>query len=246
MLLVADLANASAVLVNGQGTPIDFAFVGEEVFLRVSWTTTDLTPANAYVVRADIDGVALDSQLFSGQVGQDVQLFTTFSGWFTSSGQHTATITLDINNTVIEPIEFNNQGTLFLNTVVPAIPGKFQLPIAGTPFVDWSVPFYTDVDPRTSFSDFTGGDFTRSNQEGMVFELPHFSASRELSAERAKIIKQMWGVEGEVAPEMSWAEVNRIASTGYQSFDDAFGGKAEREDVIDLVKRGKYRVRRNP
>jgi hypothetical protein len=45
---------------------------------------------------------------------------------------------------------------------------------------------------------------------------------------------------------MSWAEVNRIASTGYQSFDDAFGGKAEREDVIDLVKRGKYRVRRNP
>lgn len=81
---------------------------------------------------------------------------------------------------------------------------------------------------------------------GTRLKLPHFSESRELSAERAKIIKQMWGCEGQAAPEMSWADVNRIASTGYQSFDDAFGGKAEREDVITLVKRGKYRVRRNP
>ncbi|MBP8276604.1 MAG: hypothetical protein KAX55_06920, partial [Propionivibrio sp.] len=82
--------------------------------------------------------------------------------------------------------------------------------------------------------------------QGSRLKLPHFVASRELAPERAKIIKQMWGVEGKAAPEMSWAEVNGIANTGYQSFDDAFGGKAEREDVIDLVKRGKYRVRRNP
>ena len=56
----------------------------------------------------------------------------------------------------------------------------------------------------------------------------------------------MWSADGKNAPEVSWAEVNRIANTGYQSFDDAFGGKAEREDVIALVKRGKYRLRRNP
>lgn len=82
--------------------------------------------------------------------------------------------------------------------------------------------------------------------QGHRLKLPHFSESRELSAERAKIIKQMWGAEGKAAPEMSWADVNRIAATGYQSFDDAFDGKTEREEVIDLVRRGKYRVRRNP
>ncbi len=82
--------------------------------------------------------------------------------------------------------------------------------------------------------------------QGSRLKLPHFAVSRELAPERVKIIKQMWGSEGKPAPEMSWAEVNSIANTGYQSFDDAFGGKAEREDVIDLVKRGKYRVRRNP
>ena len=82
--------------------------------------------------------------------------------------------------------------------------------------------------------------------QGNRLKLPHFPESRELSAERAKIVKQMWSADGKAAPEVSWAEVNRIANTGYQSFDDAFGGKAEREDVIALVKRGKYRLRRNP
>jgi len=82
--------------------------------------------------------------------------------------------------------------------------------------------------------------------QGNRLKLPHFSESRELSAERAKIIKQMWGTEGKAAQEMSWADVNRIATTGYQSFDDAFGGIPEREDVIAKVGRARYRVRRNP
>lgn len=82
--------------------------------------------------------------------------------------------------------------------------------------------------------------------QGNRLKLPHFSESRELSVERAKIIKQMWGAEGKAAPEMSWADVNRIAATGYQSFDDAFGGVPAREDVIAKAGRAKYRVRRNP
>lgn len=82
--------------------------------------------------------------------------------------------------------------------------------------------------------------------QGKRLKLPHFIKSRELSAERAKIIKQMWGTEGKAAPAMSWADVNLNAETGYQSFDDAFGGVPEREDVITKVGRAKYRVRRNP
>jgi hypothetical protein len=77
-------------------------------------------------------------------------------------------------------------------------------------------------------------------------KLPHFPHSRELSDERAKIIKLMWGTNGHPPPVMSWAEVNTQASTGYQSFDDAFGGKAAREGVIECIQRGKYRLRRNP
>jgi hypothetical protein len=82
--------------------------------------------------------------------------------------------------------------------------------------------------------------------QGTRLKLPHFTESRELSDERAKIIKQMWGIDGQPAPTMSWAEANRSPNTGYQSFDDAFGNKAEREDVIAKLSHGKYRVRRNP
>jgi hypothetical protein len=82
--------------------------------------------------------------------------------------------------------------------------------------------------------------------QGDRLKLPHFSTSRELAPERAKIIKVMWGETGKAPPEMSWADVNGLANTGYQSFDDAFGGQQGREDVIEKAKRARYRVRRNP
>lgn len=82
---------------------------------------------------------------------------------------------------------------------------------------------------------------------GTRLKLPHFAASIDLTEARAKIIKYMWGTEGSAPPVMSWVEVNGAVTvnTGFQSFDDAFGGKAEREQVLELVSRGKYRVRRN-
>lgn len=82
--------------------------------------------------------------------------------------------------------------------------------------------------------------------QGLRLRLPHFKQSRELSPERAKILKAMWGVEDKAPPELSWVEVNALANTGYQSFDDAFGGAAAREDVIEKAQRARYRVRRKP
>ena len=81
--------------------------------------------------------------------------------------------------------------------------------------------------------------------QGNRLRLPHFSQPVTLSEERTKIIKQMWGTDGQPPPELSWAEVNRIANTGYQSFDNAFGYKDEREQFIRQVKYGKYQLRRS-
>ena len=94
----------------------------------------------------------------------------------------------------------------------------------------------------------TPGDSPEPAQflQGTRLKLPHFTESRLMSDLRARIIRQMWGNNASPPPLVSWAEVNDIATTGYQSFDDAFGGKAEREDVIECVRRGKYRLRRNP
>ena len=81
---------------------------------------------------------------------------------------------------------------------------------------------------------------------GVRLKLPHFSASRLLSSHRARLIKQMWGVDGHSPPEVSFRQVNQLANTSYQSFDDAFGDVKAREELIERVGRGKYRLRRDP
>lgn len=82
--------------------------------------------------------------------------------------------------------------------------------------------------------------------QGIRLKLPDFTESRELTDAQARIIKVMWGHDGKAPPSMSWAEINRLANTGYQSLDDAFKDRVQREIVIEKVGRGKYRVRRNP
>lgn len=82
--------------------------------------------------------------------------------------------------------------------------------------------------------------------EGNRLRLTHFKQSMVLTEEQAKVIKHMWGAPHKLPPIMSWSAVNKLAKTGYQSFDDAFGGQVEREVVIEKVAYGKYHVRRGP
>ena len=82
--------------------------------------------------------------------------------------------------------------------------------------------------------------------EGSRFRLTHFEQSMVLTDEQAKVVKHMWGAPHKLPPVMSWSEVNKQAKTGYQSFDDAFGGLDARELVIEKVAYGKYRIRRSP
>jgi hypothetical protein len=83
-------------------------------------------------------------------------------------------------------------------------------------------------------------------RQGNRLKLPHFTESRELSDIQSKIIKHMWGQDGKAPPVMSWADVKKLVNTAYQSPEDAFVDRARREDVIEKVSRGKYRIRRNP
>jgi hypothetical protein len=75
-------------------------------------------------------------------------------------------------------------------------------------------------------------------------KLAHFTKSLVLSDEQSNIIKHMWGAPQKLPPVMSWSAVNKLAKTGYQSFDDAFVDQARREHVIEKVGYGKYCVRR--
>jgi len=80
---------------------------------------------------------------------------------------------------------------------------------------------------------------------GTRIKLPHFPMSRELAPERARIMKVMWGGSEIQPPILSWAEVNEILGTGYQSFEDALGSRQVRDEYLERVSRGRYRIRRS-
>jgi hypothetical protein len=83
--------------------------------------------------------------------------------------------------------------------------------------------------------------------DGDDLKLPHFESASRLSAARARIVRASWGTDGHPPPVVTWAEIKIKANSSYQSFDNAFrDGKLKREEVFDLVERGKYRLRRNP
>ena len=52
----------------------------------------------------------------------------------------------------------------------------FQTPIGGTPYQDWTITNYVDLDPSTGIQDFRGGNYTLEGHKGIDFTLPHFEA----------------------------------------------------------------------
>ena len=82
--------------------------------------------------------------------------------------------------------------------------------------------------------------------KGDKVKLPHFQSARDLSDMQIKVIKALWGDEGREPPAMRWVDVNRIANTGYSSFDDAFGSPEVREDFVQKIRYGVYQLRRKP
>ena len=82
----------------------------------------------------------------------------------------------------------------------PADPprGRFVTPIAGTPWEDWAVVNYVDVDGKyRSERDARGGALTYDSHEGMDFTLPNFAAMdrgvRVLAADDGVVVEVVDG-----------------------------------------------------
>ena len=77
-------------------------------------------------------------------------------------------------------------------------------------------------------------------------KLKHLPAPMELSAGQVQLIRQAWGAPTKHPPIMSWSEINKLAKTGYASFDNAFGDAPEKRALIfTKVKRAQYQLRRS-
>jgi murein DD-endopeptidase MepM/ murein hydrolase activator NlpD len=173
-LLAVNLQITDALLVDGWDNPISAPVVGEQVFIRATWQTTDLTAADKYIVRFSVDGVDLDSTEQVGEPGQRIAKAGKQSGWFAAPGAHSVNVMVDSKNTISEENETDNSLTFSFTPVEPTtLPSKFVWPLNGTS--DAYVVNYVDVDPRAGqAADFRGGPFQYDGHAGVDSIVPGF------------------------------------------------------------------------
>jgi murein DD-endopeptidase MepM/ murein hydrolase activator NlpD/Ca2+-binding RTX toxin-like protein len=170
-----NLTITAALLVDGNNNPITAPVIGQEVFVRAEWETTDLNASQQYVVRYLVDGVPLDSATQTGQAGQNLTWNWYRSGWYASPGPHTVQVTVDGANTIAESSESDNTRSFTFSPVSPSdLPSKFLWPMGGHPNSS-SVNNYVDVNPLADqLADFRGGPYTYDGHNAFDISLANF------------------------------------------------------------------------
>ena len=180
-IIAIDFTNAVGELTGTTPT------VGEKVYVRVHWQTTDLTAADSYKIRWEMDGVETEPFDYVGSPGVDVDNYWYHGGWIAQAGaSHSLTVTVDSGGSVVEANESNNAITLSPFTPLPAtsLPAKFGTPIAGAQNVDWVLGGYVDVNPKfyaddqvKFFKDYQGNTTTtRDSHNGLDYAIANFAA----------------------------------------------------------------------
>lgn len=156
---------------------------GQKIALRAEINFSDLTPADFYTLRFDIDGQTIDVVDISGVAGQNITNFWARDGWLARPDvSHTVTVTIDPDDAIAEADETNNAFSFQFTPDTPSsLPQKFVTPLAGVENKDWLVNGYVDVDPTFCFDcdvDYRGNaSLTRDFHNGIDFAVPNFAAA---------------------------------------------------------------------
>lgn len=156
---------------------------GQKIALRAEINFSDLTPADVYTLRFDIDGQTIDVVDIPGVAGQNITNFWVRDGWLARpAATHTVTVTIDPDDAIVEADETNNAFSFQFTPDTPSsLPQKFVTPLAGAENEDWLVNGYVDVDPEFCFDcdvDYRGNaSLTRDFHNGIDFAVPNFAAA---------------------------------------------------------------------
>ena len=151
-----NLTITSAFLVDANNQPISAPVIGEMVFVRATWSYTNMASTPSFNVAFSVDGVTVYSNTITHS-GSGSGAFWYRGGWYATSGQHTVNVTVDGTNTVSEGNEADNSLQFSFTTALPTdLPTKFSSPMSGDQFADWRISNYVDVDPTSGVADFSG------------------------------------------------------------------------------------------
>jgi CSLREA domain-containing protein len=178
-----NLSVVDAYLINGLGERITDPVIGEEIDVRVEFTTDNIAAVDDYVITVSVDGVPLDSAAQTQGSGIGYGLWTyEVEGWYAEAGSHFVTVTVDSALEITESLENDNTAMFnYISASATDLPMKFIAPLGGTPFVDWNISNYVDLDPRPgSLRDYRGGEFsydlTNYDHDGLDIGTGNFRA----------------------------------------------------------------------
>jgi murein DD-endopeptidase MepM/ murein hydrolase activator NlpD len=167
---------------NAGGASVGTPAVGEQVYLRVDYTTQHLPAGAQYRFEFAIDAATRDSGLLdSGATGAAAPAGMA-GPWVVQSGQHTVSVRLDAGNA---PWAKNLNVTKSFSFTPVTFAPQFATPLAGTPNQQWAVGNYVDLDPDPGFRDYRGGTYTYNGHDGIDIGLANFWAMDSLVTVRA-------------------------------------------------------------
>lgn len=176
-LLATNLWVTNAYLVDTDGNKIDKAAVGQLVMVQTEFKTQDL-PANAnYKVRFSIDGESKKTGTLTWGAGAagTGSWVARWGDWVVKPGSHTVTVELDCDHTVSEINGADNDKSFNFSPITfSSVYGdnKFVTPIAGTPFVHWTIINYCDLDRREGIdTDYMGNSRSYDGHDALDITL---------------------------------------------------------------------------
>jgi len=105
-LLAANLSLTRIELTNGAGNQISSPAVGQEVIVRATFETFNISSSSEYEIAFVLDGQIALTQTLSLGAGQTSGTWqVTKRGWFATIGGHTMSVTLDAAGAVAESSE---------------------------------------------------------------------------------------------------------------------------------------------
>jgi|GEM_PF-4487128 len=178
-LLSANLHVNDVELVDQNANVISSPYVGQQAFLRVDFTTTDLPSNASYTISHTLYGTTYNDTALTWGAGLTgtYSWYEYYGAWGLQPGQATGVVTLDSQNTVTETNEADNSGQVTFTAVQLPLQAKLATPLGGVGFRNYGIVNYVDQDPSSpGFADYRGGPYTYDTHDAIDFSFPSFAA----------------------------------------------------------------------
>lgn len=163
-----NLAVIDTYMSDAAGNRVNTPAVGSYAYMTTIYSTENIPAGESYTVRMRVGGVDVEVPTNWGAGESGVHAYEMRLGvWLMTPGFKSAQVFLDDNGDITEINGADNIGDA---SFTPAtFSPKFVYPLEGTPFVDWSIGNYVDmnIDPEPGqLADYRGGTFVYNGHNG--------------------------------------------------------------------------------